>query len=321
MNTTIRTISRHDFLTTSEVADYLRLKQRKVYELVREQQIPCTKVTGKLLFPRQAIDVWIMSHLEGDAGSGAAIAPILAGSNDPLLEWTVREAGTDLALLCHGSGDGVKRLLDGRAMLVGLHLTDPETGAGNDPLRCGLGGLRDLVMIHWAKRRQGLLLRPGNPKGIENLKDLFSGRVRVVRRQPGAGADSVLTWLLERERLDAGKLTTTRHPALGEDDLALEVREGRADCGLGVETAALRHGLEFIPLHTEAFDLAMRRRSYFEPQFQKLLAFCRSDHFRERAESMGGYDIDYLGSIRHNALSVDSSPLVLARLAALAMLH
>jgi putative molybdopterin biosynthesis protein len=294
-------ITRHDLLTTSEVADYLRLKQRKVYELVREHEIPCTKVTGKLLFPRQAVDRWIMSHLEGDTGTGANIAPILAGSNDPLLEWAVREAGSDLALLCHGSGDGVRRLLDGRAMLIGMHLTDPETGAGNDPLHCGLGGLRDLVMIHWARRCQGLLLPPGNPKGIGSLKDLFSRQVTVVRRQPGAGADSVLTWLLEREHLDARKLNTSPHPALGEDDLALDVREGRADCGLGVETSARRHGLDFIPLHTESFDLAMRRRSYFEPQFQALLAFCRSDHFRERAESMGGYDIDQLGSVRHNA--------------------
>lgn len=301
MKTPKNTMGRHDLMTTAEVADYLRLKQRKVYELVHDQQIPCTKVTGKLLFPRQAVDLWVMSHLQGDSGGGAEIAPILAGSNDPLLEWAVREAGTDLALLCHGSGDGVARLLDGRALVIGLHLTDPETGAGNDPLRCGLGGLRDLVMIHWARRRQGLLLPAGNPKGIRNLRDLFSDGVTVVRRQPGAGADSVLNWLLEQEHLDAGRLKTTGHPALGEDDLALEVREGRADCGLGVESAAQRHGLEFIPLHTEAFDLAMRRRSYFEPQIQKLLAFCRSDHFRARAQSMGGYDIRQLGHVRHNA--------------------
>lgn len=301
MNTPRNTGPRHELLTTVEVADYLRLKQRKVYELVRENQIPCTKVTGKLLFPRQAVDLWIMGHLEGDTGSGADIAPILAGSNDPLLEWAVREAGSDLALLCHGSGDGVKRLLDGRAMLIGMHLTDPETGAGNDPVRCGLGGLRDLVMIHWAKRCQGLLLPPGNPRRILGLRDLVTKQATVVRRQPGAGADSVLTWLLAKANLDADKLITAPYAALGEDDLAQDVRDGRADCGLGVETAALRHGLDFIPLHTESFDLAMRRRSYFQPQFQKLLAFCQSEHFRERAESLGGYDTERLGSVRHNA--------------------
>ncbi|MDI9244363.1 helix-turn-helix transcriptional regulator [Marinobacter sp. CHS3-4] len=301
MNAPDSTRPQHSLMTTAEVADYLRLKQRKVYELVRENQIPCTKVTGKLLFPRQAIDVWIMSHLEGDAGSGADILPILAGSNDPLLEWAAREAGSDLAMLCHGSGDGVARLLDGRAMVIGMHLTDPETGAGNDPLRCGLGGLKDLVMIHWAKRRQGLLLPPDNPKGIRNLRDLFAKGVTVVRRQPGAGADSLLTWLLARENLNPGDLSLAPHRALGEDDLAQDVRDGRADCGLGVETAARRHGLEFIPLHTESFDLAMRRRSYFQPQLQKLLEFCRGAYFQERADSLGGYDLAELGSVRYNA--------------------
>lgn len=301
MNTAKQHFLSRELLTTSEVADYLRLKERKIYELVRQQQIPCTKVTGKLLFPRKAIELWVHSHLEGDTATAREIPPILAGSNDPLLEWAVREADTDLALLCHGSGDGVSRLLDGRAMLIGLHLTDPRTGQSNDPLVCGLGGLRDLVMIHWARRQQGLLLAPGNPLGITGLADLCRERVTVVRRQPGAGADSVLTWLLERQGLDAASLRTAPHPALGEDDLALDVREGRADCGVGVEAAARRHGLDFIPLHTESFDLAMRRRSYFEPQFQKLLAFTRSDHFRERAQTMGGYDISALGEVRYNA--------------------
>jgi Helix-turn-helix domain len=30
-----------ELLTTREVADYLRIKERKVYDLVRERRIPC----------------------------------------------------------------------------------------------------------------------------------------------------------------------------------------------------------------------------------------------------------------------------------------
>jgi len=56
----------NDYLTTAEVADYLRLKERKVYDLVRQGHIPCSRATGKLLFPRQHIDMWVLSHLEGD---------------------------------------------------------------------------------------------------------------------------------------------------------------------------------------------------------------------------------------------------------------
>ena len=45
-----------EFLTTSEAADYLRLGERKLYELVTNGAIPCTKVTGKWLFPRHELD-------------------------------------------------------------------------------------------------------------------------------------------------------------------------------------------------------------------------------------------------------------------------
>ena len=50
------------YLTTAEAAEYLRLKERKVYDLVSQGVIPCVRVTGKLLFPRQRIDLWLMNH-------------------------------------------------------------------------------------------------------------------------------------------------------------------------------------------------------------------------------------------------------------------
>src|SRR3546814_13978334 len=48
-----------ELMTTQEVADYLRLKERKIYELVRQKRIPCTRVTGKWLFPKAEIDQWL----------------------------------------------------------------------------------------------------------------------------------------------------------------------------------------------------------------------------------------------------------------------
>lgn len=290
-----------DYLTTAEVAAYLRLKERKVYDLVRQGDFPCIRITGKLLFPRQAIDLWLMNHLEGDQQGSAPVAPVLAGSHDPLLDWAVRESGAALALLCRGSMDGARRLLESRAMLAGLHVLAPETGEYNPPNRLGLGGLRDLVIIHWAVRRQGLLLPPGNPRGIHGLADIAQPDLRIAHRQPEAGADTLFRWLLVRAGLDYDALVLCPHPALSEDDLALAVREGAADVGLAIEASARRHGLEFIPLHREKFQLALRRRHYFEPPVQRLLEFARSERMQRRAEEMGGYDISGLGAVAYNA--------------------
>lgn len=289
------------YLTTAEVADYLRLKERKVYDLVRQGAMPCVRVTGKLLFPRQSIDLWLMNHLEGDRASHRPVPVVLAGSQDPLLEWAVRESGAGLALLCHGSGDGVRRLLAGEAMVAGLHLLDTPSGDYNRPEALGLSGMRDLVMLRWATRRQGLLLASDNPLGIASLEDLAGDAVRLAHRQPDAGAHRLLAWLMARAGIDADRLHFAAHPSLSEDDLALAIRQGEADAGLGVEAAARRQGLAFVPLHEEAFDLAMRRRSYFEPPIQRLLAFAREPRFAERAEVLGGYDISDLGEVHYNA--------------------
>ncbi|WP_043526520.1 helix-turn-helix transcriptional regulator [Litchfieldella xinjiangensis] len=289
------------YLTTAEVAEYLRLKERKIYDLVRQGQIPCTRVTGKLLFPRQSIDLWLMNHLEGDQRSRRTVPEVLAGSQDPLLEWALRESDSGLATLCRGSGDGVRRLLEGTAMLVGVHVIDPETGRYNEPPHLGLGGMRDLVMIRWALRRQGLMVSPGNPKQVATLRDLGRKGLLVAHRQAGAGAERLLTYLLRRASVPLETLKLSPHPALSEDDLALSIRHGEADVGLGVEAAARRQGLDFIPLHQEAFDLAMRRHSYFEPAVQRLIAFLGAPRFQERAAAMGGYDLSPCGQVVYNA--------------------
>lgn len=293
--------SEHAYLTTAEVAEYLRLGERKIYDLVRQEAMPCVKITGKLLFPRQAIDLWLMNHLEGDQQASQPVPQVLAGSHDPLLDWSVRESRADLATLIQGSGDGVKRLLRGEAMVAGLHLLEPRTGEYNHPQQLGLGGMRDLVILHWARRRQGLLLRPESAGKLKSMADLTRARVRVAQRQPEAGAYILFKWLLSREGIDDKHLCLSDHPYLSEEDLALAVREGVVDTGLAVEAVARRHQLKFIPLHEESFDLAMRRRSYFEPAVQRLMAFARTARFIERAASIGGYDVSAAGQVKYNA--------------------
>lgn len=290
-----------ELLTTTEVAHYLRLKERKVYDLVSQGAIPCARVTGKLVFPRQAIDRWVLSHLEGDQAAALESLPVYAGSSDPLLAWALGEANTDLAQLCNGSADGIARLLDGRAQLAGLHLIDPDTGDFNQPSFCGLGGMRDLVMLRWATRTQGLVLPAGNPHAVEHLSDLTRLGLRIAQRQVGAGARSLLSYLLNQADIDAKRLNTIDSPALDEDAVAIAVSSGQADAGFAIEAVARRHNLAFQPLITEPLDLALKRRAFFQPAVQNLIAFSRTQRFADYAGTLGGYDIGECGAVTFNA--------------------
>src|SRR5579864_8551154 len=259
-----------ELMTTTEVADYLRLRQRKIYELVRQRRIPCSRITGKLLFPRQTIDLWLARQIEFDGPELRVAPPIAAGSHDVLMEWALRESKCDLAHLAGGSEDGLRRLAAGQAVLAGLHIVDPASGEYNVPALRSLGGVADFVLIEWAKRTQGLVVAPGNPLGFRKLADIVRKRARLMTRQRGAGAQILLSHLFAGEGLRLEDVKRAATPALTETDLAAAVLDGEADCGLGIEAVARRFGLGFIPLQSERFDLAMHRRDYFEPPIQKL---------------------------------------------------
>ena len=226
---------------------------------------------------------------------------IVAGSHDPLLEWAARESGSGLAMLACGSSAGLERFADGLAMLAAMHWLDHATGEYNVPLIRQRVPDADIVVIEWARRTQGLVLAAGNPLKIRKLSDLAARKARIVARQPEAGSHRLLAHLLERAGIAHAKLRWLARPALSETDLAATIHDGKADAGLAIEAAAHAHGLAFIPLTAERLDLVLRRRDYFEPPAQALLAFARSAEMREHAAALRGYDLAATGRVVFNA--------------------
>lgn len=285
-------------MTTGEVAAYLRLKERTVYDLVARGQIPCSRATGKLLFSRPLIDAWVEAHTEMPRGEAPALPRIYAGSSEPLLEWALRQSGSGLAVLSGGSRLGLEALARGEAVLAGTHLLDPDSGSYNLPQIRAIVPQADIVAIHWARRAQGLLVASGNPLGITSPADAARRGLRIARRKHGAGSRLLLDALLARENI----MLADAEPGLVADaqgDLASMIAAGEADCGLGIRAAA--SALDFIPVATEDFDLVMRRRDYFEPPIQSVLALARTERFARLAEYLGGYDLSELGAVRYNA--------------------
>lgn len=291
-------VATHGLMTTAEISDYLRIKERTIYEMVARQQIPFTKASGKLLFPRRLIEAWLEGQTELPDARFAPTPMICAGSSEPLLEWGLRQSGSGLAILTNGSRHGLEELAAGRAMLAGTHLIEPETGRYNSHAVRSLLPYPDIVMIHFARRVQGLLAAKGNPLALTSLADVAKRGLRFATRGEGAGSQVLLDLLLAREGLSLTDLTLAPRVAESHGDLAMMIEMGEADCGLGLATT----GLGFVPLWPgEDFDLVMRRRDYFEPPVQKLLAFARTEAFQRRAQYLGGYDLTRLGEVRLNA--------------------
>jgi putative molybdopterin biosynthesis protein len=290
-----------ELLTTDEAAIYLRLSERKLYELVASGAVPCTKVTGRWLFPRGALDRWVMAGLIAPAAfARVAAPPIVGGSHDPLLEWALHASGCGLASLPEGSEEGLRRLTCGEVIAAAIHLhaVEGDDEQANVAAVANAPGLHDAVVISFARREQGILVAPGNPLKLSDLASITKCRARMAQRPAGAGAQLLLLALLARAGIAPSDITLVKPACPTGPDIAQAVRSGRADCGIATRSVALAAAVEFIPLTWEQFDLVLRQRDYFLPGPQALFRFMRSAAFHERAEELGGYDAGAAGDVR-----------------------
>ena len=289
-----------ELLTTEEAATYLRLSERKLYELVANGAVPCSKITGRWLFPKAALDRWVTAGLAMPAMLAQPAPPIVGGSHDPLLEWALRESRCGLASLPEGSEAGLSRLARGEVMAAAIHLHhEGDDEKANGDAVGGAPGLHDAVVIAFARREQGLLVAAGNPLRLADIAGVAKRRARIALRPNGAGAQLLLLALLGRAGITFGALNAVKPPCPTGPDIAQAVRAQRADCGIATRAVAFSAGLDFVPLTWERFDLALRQRDYFLPGPQTLFDFMRTAAFRDCAAELGGYNVSEGACVRH----------------------
>jgi molybdate-binding protein len=218
----------------------------------------------------------------------------LAGSDDPALDVLVRAAGelASVAAGPRGSVNGIVQLARGAADAAAVHVLDAASGRWNDVLARGALGGEPVLLVHLWRREQGLVLAPGNPLGIGGVGDLDG--LRIAWRAPGTGSRLLLESLMRRE----GRAP---HPELGEPveshlAVAAAVATGAADAGLAVRAVAESAGLEWVPVVTEPFELALASAS--KGAATPLLDLLASAPVQRRLAVMPGYDLSMSGELR-----------------------
>lgn len=287
-----------EFLTTKELADLLRIKERRVYDLASSGEVPCSRATGKLLFPRKAIDQWLVENGSGfSALRRKERANVIVGSHDPLLEWALRESRSGLASLFDCSVDGLERFKDGSSLSTGMHIYAEKGQLWNEHIVAEEIEFRRAVLVEWAWRERGFIVAPSNPLGIAEFEDL--AKKTIAGRQAGAGSSLLLKSLAEEHdfSLKTCKFTVEQR---SEIDSALQVAEGKADVAFGLKCFADQLNLDFVPIIKERYDLLVCRKGWFDQSFQTLIEFTRQDKFIEKAKELGGYDVSGVWQVRYN---------------------
>ncbi|MBA2451204.1 MAG: GntR family transcriptional regulator [Chloroflexi bacterium] len=228
---------------------------------------------------------------------------VFAGSHDLTLDLLAarlrrRDLPVWLTATYGGSLEGLMALARGEAHLAGCHLLDEQTGDYNAPFVTRLLPGRPVALVTLALREQGFLLRPGNPKRIQAPADLARPDVAVAARQRGSGTQVLLEHELRRIGITLEAVRTGDRAYATHLAVAGAVAEGGADVGLGIRGAARAYGLDFIPIATERYELAIPERLLDQPSVQAVLATLVDDDFRRTVHELGGYDVAETGRRR-----------------------
>lgn len=222
------------------------------------------------------------------------------GSHDmslDLLAQYLSERGRRLVSANVGSLGGLVALRRGEAHLAGSHLLDPQSGEYNlSYLRQYLPEL-PVRLVTWVGREQGLLVKPGNPKGIHGLKDLARPGITFINRQRGAGTRVLLDYSLQQLGILPEQVAGYRQEEYTHLAVAAAVASGRADAGLGVTAAAVALKLDFIPLFQERYDLVIPCQHLVGDLLTPLFELMQESAFRQAVASLPGYNVSQMGVV------------------------
>lgn len=195
-----------------------------------------------------------------------------------------------------GSMGGLMALKRSEAHLCGTHLLDEETGQYNVSYINKFFSPGEVQLVTLAHRQQGLIVKKGNPKGIKGIEDLVRDDIIFVNRQQGSGTRLLLDKNLRERNINPYLIKGYDREEYTHMSVASAVLTGLCDTGMAIYSAAVALGLDFIPVATERYDLAIPTDQMNSDKISALLDIIRKDKtFRQTVESMGGYDTTNMG--------------------------
>ncbi len=196
-----------------------------------------------------------------------------------------------------GSLAGLIAIERGEAHIAGTHLLDPDSGQYNVPFVKKYIPGRKVHLMHWAEREQGLIVQKGNPKKIRSLQDLVKKDIRYINRQKGAGTRVLLDYEIKKMGIDPATILGYDQEEFTHLSVAAAVASNRADCGLGVTSAASALDLDFVPLYLEQYDFVIPQDIFESELFKPFLILITDVQFNNAISKLPGYTFHHIGEI------------------------
>lgn len=297
-----------ELMNTKEVAQYLDIHEKQVYLLIKAGNIPCTRVTGKWIFPVKLIDEWIQTSAQDSLGQARKrVKPIgsallAAGSNDPVLDMLLTAMKKDhpafnIFSANTGSISGLEALNTGLTDIAFSHLLDPQTGEYNTPYLKQYCPNHSLVVVNLFYRQIGFLTAKSKSNIFKGWESLTHKNIHFINRQPGSGIRILLDQELKNRGIACADISGYDNDVYTHFEVGLSLIAGEADVGIASAAVAKILDLDFQPLVSERFDMILDKNTFFQPALQAFIETLQSDQFKSRVEKIGNYNFKDAGRI------------------------
>jgi len=152
-------------------------------------------------------------------------------------------------------------------------------------------------VVRFITRRMGLMVHPDNLHNIQELQDIVKNEVRFINRESGSGTRHLLEELLAVEDIPVESINGFDDVEYTHAAIAAFVAAGMADVGFGVQAAAEKFSLHFIPLTSEHYLFVCNNKSLQQEAMRRFLAEISSSEFHAAVETLPGYSPEHCGEI------------------------
>ncbi|WP_217587630.1 substrate-binding domain-containing protein [Lentibacillus saliphilus] len=298
--------------TTEEIARLLKVSKLTVYDLIKKGELQAYRVGRQMRI--DAADLEAYKHRgkqEKDSGHLNAVKPpsahagltgqFVISGQDTSLDILARtldleDSGMRPLRSYVGSLDSLISMYKGEADIVSTHLFDGDTGDYNVPYIRKILVSKSFIVVKFIKRMAGLYVAQSNPKNITTWADIAQKGIKLINREPGAGARVLLDEQLRIHNIDHTSIDGYDNVVYSHQDIASAVASGQADVGIGIEHAALTANIAFVPMIEESYDLVMLKTAENTPIRSHLLSILNNKDFQNKLAAIG-YGVEGMGDI------------------------
>lgn len=302
--------------TIEEVAQLLKVSKLTIYDLVKKEELPVYRVGRQMRVDQEDLQKYIQKSKTGSSVKEVATPKqvqhdsdkkkvIISGQDlvlDLLGKYIEKDRQVKILRSHEGSYNGVLAMYNGDCDIASMHMYDGDTGEYNTSYLKKIFVSHPYIQIHLLTRMAGFYVEKGNPLGIQSFEDITKPDLRIINREKGSGARTLLDEKLRVHEIPRATILGYDDGEKSHLDVASAVAQGHAQLAVGIEKIAKLVNVDFIPLVEESYDIVLFKSPENEQLVETVKSILQSSEFQDEVAALGGYSIQNMGKVIYETL-------------------